>query len=372
MYVFYAVLLILLAALPTLLVFRNLPLFRRAPASSDACEAVSVLIPARDEEAGIAEAIESVLANSQVEMEVIVMDDHSTDQTAQIVNGLAKRDNRVRLAHAPELPDGWNGKQHACWQLAQLANFDLLLFMDADVRLSPDALHRMGLEKRLTGVALLSGFPRQVMVTLAEKLLVPMMYFVLLGYLPLARMRASPGPEFGAGCGQLFLADKAAYQASGGHGSISSSRHDGLKLPRSFRAAGFATDLFDASDIARVRMYSGWSSVLRGLMKNANEGIANGRLILPFSILLLGSAVLPTLSLAHALFYGWSRWSIGLLVLASLLSFAPRAMIARRLGQSWIGVLLHPLAVAIFVALQWIVWIRDCLGMGQVSWKGRQ
>lgn len=365
-------LLLVLAALPALMVVRNLPLFQLAHDASSEMEParVSVLIPARNEQAGIGQAIESVLSNRHVDWELVVMDDHSTDATSQIVAERAAADARIRLEHAPPLPEGWNGKQHACWHLAQAARFEWLLFLDADVRLGDSAIVRILAEQRHAGCELLSGFPRQITVSLAERLLIPLMYYVLLGFLPLDQMRASRKAEFGAGCGQLFLVRREDYMAAGGHASIRASRHDGLQLPRSFRRAGMRTDLFDASDIASVRMYHDWSSVLHGLQKNATEGIANAKLIVLFTGLLLGAAVLPILSLAHALYHGWNWPAISLLLVASLLSFLPRILIARRLESSWLGAALHPLSVAIFVAIQWMAFARQAIG-GPVSWRGR-
>ncbi len=368
----FAIALLLLAALPAWMVYRNLPWFHRAASGppTGPCS-ISILIPARNEATGIADAVNSVLANPDVGIEVIVMDDYSTDRTAEIVADIASRDARVKLARAPKLPQGWNGKQHACWQLAQLATHDWLIFMDADVRLNASALARLAAEQQNTQVALLSGFPKQVTVTLPEKLLVPMMYFVLLGYLPLDQMRSSLKPAFGAGCGQLFFTQRQAYLQAGGHAAIQASRHDGLQLPREYRRHGLTTDVIDASDLASVRMYSDWGSVLNGVQKNATEGIANSKLIVLFSVLLLGASVLPVLSLAHAIFYGWPQSATLVLTLASLLSFVPRALIARQLSQSWLGVLLHPVAVAIFVALQWTAFLREKLGLAAIRWKGR-
>lgn len=371
-----ACILFALSALPALLTFRNLGLFLQLPdrADLDAAEysPVSVLIPARDEEAGIADALQSVLTNEGVELEVIVMDDHSADATAEIVRQSAEQDARVRLVTAPELPDGWNGKQHACYRLAEQAKYDLLLFLDADVRLSHDALVRLVARLESTpDVSLLSGFPDQQTVSIGEKLLIPMMHYVLLGYLPLDQMRESTKPEFGAGCGQLFLARKADYFEAGGHEKIRESRHDGLKLPRAFRAAGHKSDLVDASEIATVRMYTSWSEVMRGLLKNANEGIARSPLIFIFTVLLLGGSVLPVLMLAHAIYWQWSLLPTIILAVATGLSLLPRLVIAFKLRQSILGAFLHPFAVGLFVGLQWIAFLRDRLGVEQVAWRGR-
>ncbi len=375
--------LFLLAALPTMLIFKNIPLFMelsepavaslKTPAEAvESLPLVSVLIPARDEEAGIGAALESVLTNDYPCLEVIVMDDHSSDATGKIVADFAARDSRVRLAIAPELPDGWNGKQHACYRLAEVSTGQFFLFMDADVRLSHDAVSRLLTRMHaMKDVQLLSGFPSQQTESWSEQLLVPMMHFVLLGFLPLDQMRSRPDPAFGAGCGQLFLARRDGYFNAGGHATIRESRHDGLKLPRSFRSAGLLTDLVDASQIATVRMYRNWPEVRVGVLKNANEGIARSPLIFIFSVLLLGSSVLPGFMLAHGLFWGWPLVANLILLMATCMGFVARGLIAMRLHQSWLGVWLHPVAVGLFVGLQWLAFLRTTCGLPAVAWRGR-
>ncbi|HET6576083.1 MAG TPA: glycosyltransferase family 2 protein, partial [Fimbriiglobus sp.] len=133
-----------LAALPALFFLRNAQLFRPPPAIQPGPPPrVSVLIPARNEEQSIGPSVESVLESIGVELEVIVLDDHSEDRTAEIVRAIAARDSRVRLETAPSLPDGWCGKQWACYTLSKLARYPVLTFLDADVRLTPLALARM-------------------------------------------------------------------------------------------------------------------------------------------------------------------------------------------------------------------------------------
>ena len=125
---------LVLALIPAALFFRNLRLYAPpplAPEPADPPAAVSLLIPARNEEAGIRATVEAALASAGVELEIIVLDDHSDDATAKIVGEIAERDGRVRLESAPPLPDGWCGKQHACWALAGLATHPTLAFLDA-------------------------------------------------------------------------------------------------------------------------------------------------------------------------------------------------------------------------------------------------
>lgn len=362
--------LLLLAALPAGLVVVNLLHFRPPPAAAGVRRRISVLVPARNEEATIAGAIEAVRRCHDADFELLVMDDHSEDATARIVESIGARDRRVELHRAPPLAEGWCGKQHACHQLGRVAGGDLLVFVDADVTLSPDALARISAFMEQSGADLASGFPRQVTGTFLERLLLPLIHFVLLGFLPIARMRRSSSPAFAAGCGQLMAVRRRAYEAAGGHRAIRASRHDGIQLPRAFRRAGLSTDLFDATGLAACRMYHGARQVWNGLAKNATEGMAAPAAIVPWTVLLLGGQVAPAAVLAAGL---------GVVVAPALLAFAgaaaglgylTRALLAWRFRQSWLGVALHPLGVLLLLAIQWCALVREGLGR-PVAWKGR-
>ena len=153
-----------------------------------------------DEELRIEASVRAALASVGVELELIVLDDHSADRTAAIVGEFIRIDSRLRLETAPALPSGWCGKQHACHVLAARAHHPLLVFMDADVRIAPDALARIAACVHGSDRGMISGFPRQETGTLLEELIIPLIHFLLLGFLPIWRMRRSPHPAFGAGC----------------------------------------------------------------------------------------------------------------------------------------------------------------------------
>jgi hypothetical protein len=377
---------LLLAAIPALMFVANLLLYRRAPelrssparsasegarfarAGASGWPPISVLIPARNEESAIAAAVEAALASRGVTLEVVVLDDHSDDRTAAIVEELAHRDPRVRLEKSPPLPPGWCGKQHACFVLSTHARHPLLAFLDADVRLAPDGLARVAAFQRASGADLVSGVPYQQTGTLFEKLLIPLIHFVLLGFLPLARMRRSTHPSYAAGCGQLFLARRDAYEATGGHSMIRATLHDGIRLPRLFRSRDKMTDLCDATDLAECRMYHGAAETWRGLAKNATEGLASPTMIGPMTLILLGGQVLPFAMLICA------TWlSLSALVLASLaasLAYLPRVLGVVRFRQPVVGAALHPVGVALLVAVQWYAFCRKLVGATS-SWRGR-
>jgi hypothetical protein len=348
-----------LAALPLGLMLDNLRRFRK-PALAEGAPRISVLIPARNEEANIGDAVAAVLASQGVELDLVVMDDGSTDATPAILAAIT--DPRLRVAGGMALPAGWSGKQNACAGLARLARHDLMVFVDADVRLAPDALSRMARFMADNDVGLASGFPRQITRSWSEILLLPLIHFLLLGFLPLAQMQRSRGVGLGAGCGQLFIARRAAYEAAGGHGAIKASLHDGLTLPRAFRRAGFMTGLFDATDFATCRMYATAGQVWEGLTKNATEGMAKPLALPVWSLILGGGSILPTvLMVTEPTIVSGAACACWL---------ACRLILARRFHQPVISAMLHPLGIAALLVVQWAALGRAALGR-PATWRGR-
>ncbi|HEV3383781.1 MAG TPA: glycosyltransferase family 2 protein [Gemmata sp.] len=359
------------AAVPALLYLWNSFLFRQPPLVVETLTTlpnISVLIPARNEEESIEACVEGVLACRNIKLEVIVLDDHSTDATAGVVRRIANRDSRVRLESAPPLPDGWCGKQHACFVLAKLAQNDVLAFLDADVRLKHDAIARMLAFLKQSRADLVSGFPFQETGTFLEKLLIPLINWVLLCFLPLFGMRHCRWAAFGAGCGQLFMTTRSAYEKGGGHSAVKSSLHDGLMLPRAYRRSGYRTDICDASSLATCRMYRSARGVWFGLAKNAREGMAATGQIGFWTVVLLCGQVLPLILLFVCIYMASEAWLI--FGFSALLGLGTRAWLARRFDQSALGSLLHPLAILLLLTVQWYAIGRAVIGK-PVGWKGR-
>jgi glycosyltransferase involved in cell wall biosynthesis len=384
-----AVLVVVCAVVPALLFMTNLRSYVAPPLPGvDALQAsVSVLIPARNEEANIGAALQRVLASAGVTLEVLVLDDASSDATAAIVEAIAARDARVRLLRSMELPAGWNGKQYACWQLARASHAPVMLFLDADVRLEPDAIARMAAFQRESRAALVSGFPRLVTIGFLEWMLLPLIHFVLLGFLPIERMRKTTDPAMAAGCGQFMMVEREAYFASGGHEAIRATMHDGLLLPRAFRRAGFRTDLADLTELAQVRMYDSAAKVWLGLAKNATEGIAAPKRIVPITVMLLLGQVVPVLMLLFLLSLSFVEFALGMGVyvtrpyevaatfvafaVALVASFFPRLLAVRRFKQPLKSALLHPLGVVLLLCVQWYALARQLMGR-PVGWRQRE
>ncbi|WGF89283.1 glycosyltransferase [Marinivivus vitaminiproducens] len=361
---------VVLASIPVTMTLLNWPLYRRLPrlAADSARPAVSLLIPARDEEATIGRLVASAQASRAVELEIVVLDDASTDRTAAIVRDLADDDPRIRLERAPPLPPGWVGKHFACHILASLARHARLVFVDADVVLAPDALGRIARALDGYDTDLLSGFPQQETRTLGEKLTVPNILVLLLGYLPMIGERFSNRPGFAAACGQLIAVRRLAYEAAGGHGAIRGNLHDGLRLPRAFRARGLRTRLFDASDLATCRMYHCFADAWQGFAKNATEGMATPVGLPIWSVLLAGGHILPVLAVTAALLAGppYPVWPFAVTAVLYLW----RIVLERRARGSLVAALIYPLGIAVTLAIQVHAFARRLRGH-RPTWRGR-
>jgi cellulose synthase/poly-beta-1,6-N-acetylglucosamine synthase-like glycosyltransferase len=364
MMVILALVVLALAAFPALVTVMNLAILRATPRYRPQTDTlVSILIPARNEATNIGPALDAALASMGVPVEIIVMDDSSTDSTAEIVRSYTVRDSRVRLLTAPPLEEGWTGKVHACHHLSAAATGTHLLFVDADVRLAPHATAMLAGHAQASGAGLVSAVPRQVMRSLGEMLIVPTINILLLGYLPMGFMRLSRDPGLGAACGQLVLVERLAYEATGGHTAIRTLLHDGIQLARLFRRKGHMTDLVLGERLASCRMYTGFDEAWMGFAKNAHEGMATPVGLPIWTLLLFGGHVLP---------FGLLCFGIVTLpiVLAALLSLATRAIVTMATRENLLSIPLHPFTILVGLAVQWSVLLR--IGRAhRAGWKGR-
>lgn len=368
------------AAMIALMFVSNLGFFRtasrclgtriRSKPEADSFPEISVLIPARNEARRIGSLLDSVLASSSVNCEVCVLDDESTDATAEIVLSYGKNYPNVRLVRGTAKPAGWSGKQYACYQLARQATYEELVFLDADVSLAPECLSQAVMLRRQLRAELLSGFPRQQVVSPGEQLLIPLIHLVLLCFLPFVLMKFTRMKAAAAGCGQFFLTTKQAYEKTGGHSMIRQSLHDGIMLPRAYRSHGLKTDLFDASDIASCRMYSSFEDTWNGLLKNAHEGFANMPLLPVMTIVMYLGFIHPLIVLAGIVsgILGGEHIIPGLI--GASLSILPRGICCIRFDRALPGVLLNPVSICLFLLIQWTAWIRRIRGR-EIQWRSR-
>jgi hypothetical protein len=269
------------------------------------------------------------------------------------------------------LPPGWAGKAWACWQLAsQHARHGWVLFVDCDVRLQPDAVARAHAEAERQGVAFLSAFPRQVAGTAAEALIVPMIYLQLMAFLPMAFIRWSRIPSLSAGCGQFMLARRDAYLAADGHRANRSTLHDGLKLARRMKAAGFAVAVMDGLDVAACRMYAGFRQTWRGFARNAYEALGSPAVLAVMVGLNTAFFILPFVAFPAALWAGGLTRAAGVWGVALALVFGLRTALALRFGTPLWTVPATPVAVALMIGIQLTSCLQFATGRS-VIWRAR-
>lgn len=341
---------------------------------SDSAPLATICIPARNEASNLEACVAGALSQRGPAIEVLVYDDHSSDGTGDIARRLCERDPRVRLCPTVPLPEGWNGKQHACQRMGEAARGEWLLFTDADVRFHAGVVAAALEEASHRRAELISTFPRQITESMLERLVVPLIHFLLLSYLPLAFMRRSMRPSASAGCGQFLFVRRDAWRRAGGHAAFRDSMHDGIRLPRAVRAAGGRSDLFDGTDLVECRMYRGAAACWRGFAKNAYEGLGSPVALVAMSAIHLVGHLLPWVWLAVAIgeFVAGRRIdpiAASLAVISISAALGERFLLAKRFRQSWLGAALHPVGVLLMTAIQWHSFLLHA--SGRREWRGR-
>lgn len=231
-------------------------------------EIVSVLIPARNEEQNIGKLLDSLGKMNNTRLEIMVFDDESTDNTAQIVAQHSMVNPRVRLLRSKGLPSGWLGKNHACYKLASEAKGTCLLFIDADVILHDTIISDAVAFLRRNRLGLLSVFPTQIMKTFGEKISVPVMNYILLTLLPLVFVRISPFSSHSAANGQFMLFDAGKYKEMEPHRHFRNSPVEDISISRYFKKKKIKIACITGEKRVECRMYTSYKSALNGFSKN--------------------------------------------------------------------------------------------------------
>ncbi|MCS7220030.1 MAG: glycosyltransferase [Anaerolineae bacterium] len=334
--------------------------------------AVAVLVPARDEEANIHRCLTSLLAQDYPDFEVWVLDDHSSDRTPAILAKLAAFDTRLHVLYGAPLPPGWLGKPWACQQLAEAVPVEvpLLLFVDADTWHHPAMLKTIVAMLEAEGLDLLSILPRQVTITLAEKLTVPIIPWSLFSHFPLALAQRFRWPAFAAAIGQVMLFRREAYQAMGGHAAVRREVAEDMALARLAARCNLRWRLLPAPDHTFCRMYRSAPAAWEGFGKNLYAVFGRHLTLYLFIWSWLGIVFLgPWLMLTGALLMSWPV-SMPLAALAIGLAAAVWLLTAWHLQLSIAVVPLYPAIMLTAFLLAF-----HSLGQAlthQATWKTRQ
>lgn len=342
----------------------NLTRLRRPPGDpSPVTESVSVLLPVRDEAHRLTPCLRSLLGQLRVEdLEVLVLDDGSSDGSADVAYAVGNGDARLRTLTGVPPPEGWLGKPHACAQLAAAARGSVLVFVDADVVLAPHAVASSVAVLRDSGLDLVSPYPRQLADGLGPRLVQPLLQWSWLTMLPLGLAELSPRPALAAANGQFLLIDAGAYRRAGGHGAVRADVLEDVALLRAVKSSDGRGVVVDGTQLATCRMYAGWPDLRAGYTKSlwaafgSPAGAAAVMTFLALAYVMPPVAALLTRSRAGALGYA--------------LAVGGRALVARRTGQRmWPDVLAHPASVAVLGWLTATSWRER--RAGSLTWKGR-
>lgn len=342
----------------------------RAQRLDGALPRVSVLVPARNEAATIVDCVTSLLDQGYPNLEILVLDDDSSDGAGALLDALqrhAKRLTVLRRTGAP--PAGWNGKSYACDVLARHASGEWLLFTDADTHHEPDSVARGIAYATALSADFVSVFPYQIAGSWSERLLVSFLLdflpLVTINFAALARGRAARV----AANGQYLLMNAASYRAVGGHASVKGELIDDFALARRFQAGGYRIALIQGSGMLACRMYSSAREVWRGFSKNllgALDAPLQWRAFLWAPLFAWLYACLFILPFTHlALSQQWGLATVEILWLLLL-----RAMVVWRLKRPPDEILTTPLAAWSVMALGMTALVRRWRH-APVVWKGR-
>ena len=259
---------------------------------------VSLVIPARNEARNIAPCVESALASDYPRLEVIVVDDHSTDETAEIVRAIAARDQRLRVITPPPLPDGWFGKQWACAAGAAESRGEVLGFMDADTRQARDLVTRTVNAMLARGADLLSVAGTQELGGFWERMIQPQIFAIMLQrYGGTELVNRSRRVTEKIANGQCLWVRRSAYEAMGGHAAVKHEVAEDLALAQHWFSAGRNVALVLGLDQLSTRMYTSLRELIDGWGKNIYAG---GRKAMPFGV--VGRVLFPLALVAPSLF----------------------------------------------------------------------
>jgi glycosyltransferase involved in cell wall biosynthesis len=324
--------------------------------------AISVIVPARNEQASLGACLESLVRQAGVDFEIVVVDDASTDRTAEIAGSF----HQVRLLAAPPVPAGWTGKNNAVAAGARSTRGEWLLFTDADTIHAPGSLARALSEARGQKASLLSYSPEQEVHGFWEKAVMPVIFAELAASYQPAQV-SDPASPAAAANGQYLLVSRAVYQAVGGHEAVAGDLLEDVALARAVKRAGHRIFFRFGGDAVRTRMYRSFAQLREGWTKNLV-------LLFPSASRLAALRIAEFLLLAGAFAFTLATWrriplTASLLALGTAVLYALFLRRIRKAHFAWDATLLAFFGLPVF---SYLLFRSQLLyGRGRVMWKGR-
>jgi chlorobactene glucosyltransferase len=343
---------------------------------------VSICIPARNEANSIARCVRSAAEQEYKNCHVYVLDDESTDGTSEILAKISTEfPETVSVLSGTPKPHHWLGKAWACHQLSEAASGDILLFIDADTWLEPNAVAKVVRTMGRHVVDMITLWPDQHLGTFWEKTVVPLVYFALLTLLPTRLVHHLPAwipkilrkkiaPQFAAACGQFMAFRRKAYRAIGGHESVKKRVVEDVELAKNIKRAGYSMKMYHGRGTVHCRMYTSSQELWEGFRKNFFAGFGyNLFLFTVMGLLHLITFLLPILLLPILLFWGTTKMLV-LNCTILMLIFLQRLIINHWFNWDLRYALLHPLGVGWFQLLG-LQALQDYFSDSSASWKER-
>lgn len=333
---------------------------------------ISVMVPARDEAENIGACLDSLIKQDYPNFEILVLDDNSTDATAAIVAGLAAQDGRIKLIQGRPLPEDWAGKPYACHQLSQHARGEWFLFVDADTIHTPDMLRGVLALARQQKVSLLSGFPRQLARSLVQKIGVPVIYFLIIGWAPLWLIHRLKTPRPSVAIGQFLFFASQEYRRIGGHEVVKSRILEDIWMGIEVSRAGGRHIAVDLSSMVSCDMYPTAAAMWRGLVRCVYSIAAITPLML---LVLIGIALFFYIGPFYWLWNGFFMtdasylWK-GIVIFQIALIYFMRWLVDTRFKEPAVSTWLHPLGIIYLLVTVVYSLGRWLFGAG-VTWKER-
>jgi chlorobactene glucosyltransferase len=353
--------------------FLNLRALKKPSADSrppQSAPLISVMIPARDEEDNIETCLKSLKSQDYPNFEILVLDDHSSDNTAAIVGRMAAEDKRIQLFRSEPLPEGWAGKPFACYQLAQRAKGSWFLFVDADTIHAPHMLRGVLPIAIESKTGMLSGFPRQIANSLPQKVAIPVLYFVIMSWLPIWWLHRSRKPRPSLAIGQFLLFSREAYWKIGGHKAVKSRIIEDVWLGVEINRSGSRHIAIDLSPVVACNMYHDVGGMWEGFIKWMYSVAALSRIFL--ALLLVAGYfffLAPFYWLWRELFVASTGWG-PIIVFQVVVIFGMRWLVDSRFKEPVVSAFLHPLGFSFLVLTGLYAGSRQVVGAG-VRWKNR-
>ena len=322
---------------------------------------VSILIPARNEEAVIGKLLSSLQELEYPDFEVIICNDHSSDNTEEILNWFAGEDERIHWFLGEKLHGDWQGKNLACHQLAQRANGKYMIFLDADVELSPDVLAKAVAFFQEKKLMLLSVFPQQRMESLAECLTVPVMNWILQSLLPMILVQKTNFPSLSAANGQFMMFETENYRINQWHSKVRNQHVEDIRIARMIKSEGFKIAVLLGNKDIFCRMYRQFDEAAVGFSRNMHEYFGGHRLLMLIFWFMVSFG-------PFIVFYSLDLKFLGLFVVLVVVNRLMVAIACRQHGL-W-SVLLHPLQMISFTGIVFYNLFRRI--RKETVWKGRR